>query len=131
MVRKIKQPSKELMEAKLTEAVFTLLQLKPDLGSVFFDFTELWKINLEEFMNKSYKCDLSIEEFAHYTGRSLSTFKKEYKTVICRNIVQKHGFSRCTGCCFHIGDKVAELLQRENAQIGRVRTLRWNDFDND
>lgn len=71
-------PSKELMEAKLQEAVFTLLQLKPDLGQVLFDFTEPWKINLEEFMNKNYKCDLTVEEFAHYTGRSLSTFKKDF-----------------------------------------------------
>lgn len=74
-------PSKELMEAKLQEAVFTLLQLKPDLGQVLFDFTEPWKINLEDFMNKNYKCDLSIEEFAHYTGRSLSSFKKDFAQV--------------------------------------------------
>ena len=60
-------PSKELMEANLAEAVFTLLQLKPDWGAVLFGFAEPWKINLEEFLNKNYKCDLSIEEFAHYT----------------------------------------------------------------
>lgn len=71
-------PSKELMEVKLKEAVFTLLQLRPDLGQVLFDFTEPWKINLEEFMNKNYKCNLTIEEFAHYTGRSLSSFKKDF-----------------------------------------------------
>lgn len=74
-------PSKELMEAKLQEAVFTLLQLRPDLGQVLFDFTEPWKINLEEFMNQNYKCDLTVEEFAHYTGRSLSTFKKDFAQI--------------------------------------------------
>lgn len=74
-------PSKELMESKLKEAVFTLLQLKPELGSVLFDFAEPWKINLEEFMNKNYKSDLSVEEFAHYTGRSLSAFKKDFAQV--------------------------------------------------
>lgn len=74
-------PSKELMEAKLKEAVFTLLQLKPELGSVLFDFAEPWKINLEDFMNKNYKSDLSVEEFAHYTGRSLSAFKKDFVQV--------------------------------------------------
>lgn len=71
-------PSKELMEAKLKEAVFALLQLKPELGSVLFDFAEPWKIDLADFMAKNYKCDLSIEEFAHYTGRSLSSFKKDF-----------------------------------------------------
>lgn len=74
-------PSKELMEVKLKEAVFTLLQLRPDLGQVLFDFTEPWKINLEEFMNKNYKCNLTIEEFAHYTGRSLSLFKKDFMKI--------------------------------------------------
>ena len=74
-------PSKELMETKLQEAVFTLLQLRPDLGQVLFDFSEPWKINLEDFMNKNYKCDLTVKEFAHYTGRSLSTFKKDFAEV--------------------------------------------------
>ena len=74
-------PSKELMEIKLQEAVFTLLQLRPDLGQVLFDFSEPWKINLEDFMNKNYKCDLTVEEFAHYTGRSLSTFKKDFAEI--------------------------------------------------
>ena len=74
-------PSKELMETKLHEAIFTLLQLKPDLGQVLFDFAEPWKINLEEFMCKNYKSDLSIEEFAHYTGRSLSSFKKDFANI--------------------------------------------------
>ena len=74
-------PSKELMEVKLQEAVFTLLQLRPDLGQVLFDFAEPWKINLEDFMNKNYKCDLTVEDFAHYTGRSLSTFKKDFAEI--------------------------------------------------
>ena len=74
-------PSKDLMDAKLKEAVFTLLQLKPELGSVLFDFAEPWKTNLTEFMINNYKCNLSIEEFAHYTGRSLSSFKKDFARI--------------------------------------------------
>lgn len=50
---------------------------------------------------------LSKELFDH--------FKQANGTVICGNIVQRHGFSRCTGCCLCIGNKVAELLQREKA----------------
>lgn len=74
-------PSEELMEAKLREAVYTLLQLRPELGQVLFDFAEPWKINLEDFMNRHYKSDLTVEDFAHYTGRSLSTFKKEFADI--------------------------------------------------
>lgn len=29
-------------------------------------------------MEKNYKCDLTLEEFAHYAGRSLSSFKKDF-----------------------------------------------------
>ncbi|ADV44948.1 AraC family transcriptional regulator [Bacteroides helcogenes] len=71
-------PSEELMNIKLKEAVFALLQVKPEIACVLFDFTDPWKIDLEGFMMKNYKCDLSLEEFAHFTGRSLSTFKTDF-----------------------------------------------------
>lgn len=41
-------------------------------------------------------------------------FKRKQGTVICGNIVQKHGFTKCTGCCLCVGKKVTELLLREN-----------------
>lgn len=71
-------PSEQLMNAKQQEAVFTLLQLHPELAQVLFDFSEPWKVSLKEFMEKNFKCDLSIEQFAHYTGRSLTAFKKDF-----------------------------------------------------
>ena len=71
-------PSKDLMEAKLKEAVFTLLQVQPDLGVTLFDFAEPWKIDPSQFMEQNFRCDMSLDEFAHYTGRSLSTFKKDF-----------------------------------------------------
>lgn len=71
-------PSEQLMDAKQQEAVFTLLQLHPELAQVLFDFSEPWKIGLKEFMEKNYKCDLTIEQFAHYAGRSLTSFKKDF-----------------------------------------------------
>ncbi len=86
-------PSEELMEAKLKEAVFTLLQVKPEIGTVLFDFTDPWRIDLAEFMNTHFKSNLSVEEFAHYTGRSLSSFKKDFfqifKNTPSRWIVKK------------------------------------------
>lgn len=57
-------------------------------------------------------------------------FKQENGTVICGNIVQQHGFSRCTGCCLCIGNKVAELLQREKAQAGTAQVFRWDELNN-
>ena len=72
-------PSEMLMESKLKEAVLTLLQLRPDLAPVLFDCAEPWKVDLREFMDKNYASDLDLQGFAHYTGRSLSTFKKDFE----------------------------------------------------
>lgn len=72
-------PSEMLMESKLKEAVLTLLQLRPDLAPVLFDCAEPWKVDLREFMNRNYASDLDLQGFAHYTGRSLSAFKKDFE----------------------------------------------------
>lgn len=29
-------------------------------------------------MNRNYTCDLTLEQLAHYTGRSLSAFKRDF-----------------------------------------------------
>lgn len=71
-------PSKELMESKLREAVFVLLQLRPELTPVLFDFVQQWKIDVKDFMEENYKSNLTVEQFAHYTGRSLTSFKHDF-----------------------------------------------------
>jgi len=67
------------MEAKIKEVILTLIETMPELKSVLFDFVEPWKIDLAAFMNSNYTVDLDLEGFAHYTGRSLSSFKKEFE----------------------------------------------------
>lgn len=76
-------PSEKLMEAKIKEVIFTLIEIEPSLKSVLFDFAGPWKIDLEEFMEAHYMMDLDLQGFAHYTGRSLSSFKKEFEEVFC------------------------------------------------
>lgn len=46
-----------------------------------FDFTQPWKIDLLSFMEENYMFDLSLPELASYTGRSLSSFKRDFKKV--------------------------------------------------
>lgn len=72
-------PSELLMESKLKEAVLALLQLRPDLAPVLFDCAKPWKIDLREFMNEHFASDLDLRGFAHYTGRSLTAFKKDFE----------------------------------------------------
>jgi len=39
------------------------------------------KIDLHDFMEKNYRCDMSMSEFAKASGRSLSTFKRDFKRM--------------------------------------------------
>ena len=34
-----------------------------------------------DFMNKNYMYEFTMEELAHYTGRSLATFKRDFKKI--------------------------------------------------
>ena len=39
------------------------------------------KIDLGDFMEKNFRSDMSMTEFAQATGRSLSTFKRDFKKL--------------------------------------------------
>jgi len=69
------------LDVKRTELLLVLLKVNPALANVFFDFTNPGKINLEEFMNRNYKFNVSIERFAYLTGRSLSAFKRDFEKI--------------------------------------------------
>jgi len=71
-------PSPMIVESKLREAVLVMLELKPQLAPILFDFEEPWKIDFPEFMERNYCHDLTLEQLAHYTGRSLSGFKRDF-----------------------------------------------------
>ncbi|WP_370895618.1 helix-turn-helix transcriptional regulator [Chryseobacterium gossypii] len=58
-----------------------LLKGNPDLKNIFFNFNIPHKIDLESFMNHNFKFNISLERFAFMTGRSLSTFKREFKAI--------------------------------------------------
>jgi AraC family transcriptional regulator, exoenzyme S synthesis regulatory protein ExsA len=75
------KPSDQLMNLKLQEGVYSLLNIDKRFYSCLFDFTEPWKIDILDFMDKNYMYDLSLENIANYTGRSLATFKRDFKKV--------------------------------------------------
>lgn len=73
------KPSEELLRLKMAEGVYVLLNTDKSLYASLFDFTDPWKIDLMDFMEQNYMDDLSQEEMASYTGRSLSTFKRDFR----------------------------------------------------
>lgn len=75
------KPMEELMKLKLLEGVYSLLQIDKQFYPCLFDFTALWKIDIMDFLENNYMYDLSINEIAHFTGRSLATFKRDFKKI--------------------------------------------------
>ena len=74
-------PSEKLVDVKMLELVLTLLEVRPDLKPLLFDFAEPWKIDISHFMEQNFTSDLSLDDFAHFTGRSLASFKKEFTSI--------------------------------------------------
>lgn len=72
-------PTDNLMRLKQMEGIYALLNFNADFGPLLFDCIDRWKPDLVEYMEQNYMCDLSIEQFAQFTGRSLSTFKRDFK----------------------------------------------------
>jgi AraC-like DNA-binding protein len=70
-----------IADTKRKELLNLLLQMKPDLAGVLFDFGQPEKIDLEAFMNRNYKFNASIERFAYLTGRSRSAFKRDFRQL--------------------------------------------------
>lgn len=63
---------------KTEEAVELLLRLDQSFYGFLFDFSEPFKIDLKAFMQKNYLFNIPLAEFARLSGRSLSTFKRDF-----------------------------------------------------
>ncbi len=70
-----------LIKSKVQETVIVLLQLLPELAPLLFDFSKQWRSDLRVFMENNFLSDMSVEQFAHFAGRSLSTFKREFVKI--------------------------------------------------
>jgi len=75
------QPRDDFMQLKLQEGLLALLHIDDRFSPTVFDFSEPWKIDILDFMNQNYMYELSLDELANYTGRSLASFKRDFKKV--------------------------------------------------
>lgn len=73
--------SEPLVRIKIKEAVLIFIEANPDLKHILFDFSEPGKIDLEAYMNEHYSFSGDLDQFAYLTGRSLSTFKRDFKRI--------------------------------------------------
>ena len=66
-------------DVKREELLLILLHTTPELANILFDFGSPEKIDLEAFMNQNFKFNVAIQRFAYLTGRSLTSFKQDFK----------------------------------------------------
>ncbi len=75
------KPSDDFMQLKLQEGLLALLHIDPRFAPTLFDFNEPWKIDILDFLNRNYMYEFTIKDLAHYTGRSLATFKRDFRKI--------------------------------------------------
>jgi AraC-like DNA-binding protein len=62
-----------------------LLQQDAKMKHWLFDFAEQGKVNLQTFMQRNYMFNVPMTKFAELTGRSLSTFQRDFKKSMGTN----------------------------------------------
>src|SRR5690606_11412904 len=64
---------------KIQEAISILRLIDPSIDSTLANFDDPYKVGLISFMEKNYMFNMPMERFAYLTGRSLTTFKRDFK----------------------------------------------------
>lgn len=75
------KPTEAVAHLKSLEGIYALLNTSESFYQILFDFADPWKIDLLEFLEDNYMDDLSMDDIARYTGRSLATFKRDFKKI--------------------------------------------------
>lgn len=68
-----------LAALKITEAISVLRAIDPSIDSILSNFDDPHKVDLISFMEKNYMFNMEMEKFGYLTGRSLTTFKRDFK----------------------------------------------------
>ncbi len=82
-----KLPEK-LVAVKVEEAIEILRSMNRNIDILLSDLSDSGKIDLADFMEKNYMFNLPLEKFSYLTGRSLTTFKRDFRNAF-QNTPQK------------------------------------------
>lgn len=67
-----------LASLKISEAISILRAIDKNIDNVLANFEEPGKIDLATYMEKNFMFNLPLEKFGYLTGRSLTTFKRDF-----------------------------------------------------
>ena len=65
----------------IEEAINILRLINPSVDSVLANFDVPGKIDLIDFMQRNYMFNMPLEKLGYLTGRSLSTFNRDFKKL--------------------------------------------------
>jgi AraC-like DNA-binding protein len=76
----LKEPfPQQLALLKITEAISILRTIDPGIDGMLAHFDDPPKADLISFMEQNYLFNMPTEKFSYLTGRSLTTFKRDFK----------------------------------------------------
>ncbi|HTE28002.1 helix-turn-helix domain-containing protein [Flavitalea sp.] len=69
----------EIADIKIEEAITIVRSIDKNMDSVLANFDEPGKIDLADFMERNFMFNMTFTKFGYLTGRSLSTFRRDFK----------------------------------------------------
>lgn len=77
----MKDLPENIASLKITEAISILRTIDQNIDNVLANFEEPGKIDLAGYMEKNFMFNLPLEKFGYLTGRSLTTFKRDFNKL--------------------------------------------------
>lgn len=69
----------DIAHLKITEAVTILRSIDPSVDGMLASYDDPGKIDLTDYMEKNFMFNMPLEKFGYLTGRSLTTFKRDFR----------------------------------------------------
>ncbi|WP_295719224.1 AraC family transcriptional regulator [Mucilaginibacter sp.] len=69
----------DIAAIKIEEAISILRTIDKSVDGLLANFEEPGKINLTDFMERHYMFNMTLDRFGYLTGRSLATFRRDFK----------------------------------------------------
>lgn len=69
----------DIANLKITEAVTILRSIDASIDNILANFEEPGKIDLVTYMERNFMFNMTLDKFSYLTGRSLTTFKRDFK----------------------------------------------------
>ncbi|MVM33860.1 helix-turn-helix domain-containing protein [Spirosoma sp. HMF4905] len=68
-----------IAQLKIEEAISIIRSISKNADAILTDFSDPGKLDLVAFMEKNFMFNIPLEKFAYLTGRSLSTFNRDFR----------------------------------------------------